>query len=243
MSADLLLTLPAVAGYEHICMLQLNRPAHANAYNTALLEALLAALRQLKEWPEVRALLICGAGERAFCAGADRHELKERRFQDGIDLLSRTVFDQLAALPLPTVACINGAAMGGGLELALACDARICSPHAVFALPELSLDLTPAAGGMRRLPALVGLGRAKEMILFQRRLDALEACNWGLVAHQGADYQSQALAWAARAAALDPLALRLAKQLLDVEAVPMQREFEAFTQALLYERNFQRVNT
>lgn len=243
MSADLLLKLPAEAGREHICILQLNRPERANAYNTALLESLLAALQEIKSQPALRALLICGAGERAFCAGADRQELKGRCFKDGIELLSRFVFDQLAELPIPTVACINGAAMGGGLELALACDLRVCSPGAVFALPELSLGLTPAAGGIRRLPPLIGLGRAKEMILFQHRLDAFQAWSWGLVAYKGEDYRSYAMALTEQAAALDPMALRLAKKLLDAETHSMQREFEAFTQAFLYERNFRRVNS
>ncbi|WP_165385268.1 enoyl-CoA hydratase/isomerase family protein [Pandoraea sp. XY-2] len=162
MSADLLLKLPAEAGREHICILQLNRPERANAYNTALLESLLAALQEIKSQPALRALLICGAGERSFCSGADREELKGRCFKDGIELLSRVVFDQLAELPIPTVACINGAAIGGGLELALACDLRVCSPGAIFALPELSLGLTPAAGGIRRLPTLIGLGEPRK---------------------------------------------------------------------------------
>ncbi len=242
MKADLLLKLPPAAGREHICLLQLNRPERANAYNTALLEALLVTLQAIKSQPALRALVICGAGDRSFCAGADRRELKGRRFNDGIELLSRVAFDELAALPIPTVACINGGAIGGGLELALACDLRVCTPTAVFALPELSLGLTPAAGGMRRLPALIGLGRAKEMILFQRRLDAVQACNWGLVTYQGEDYRSRAMALTEQAAVLDPMALGLAKKLLDAKMHSMQREFEAFTQAILYERNFQRMN-
>lgn len=241
MRKEPLLKLPVATGLEHICILQLNRPESANAYNAELLEGLLTTLKEIKSQPELRALMICSAGERSFCAGADRYELRERRLNDGIELLSRSVFDELAAIPIPTVACINGAAIGGGLELALACDIRVCSQNALFALPELSLCLTPAAGGMRRLPAIVGLGRAKEMILFQRRIDAIQAFRWGLVTYQGADFHSHAMTLAEQVALLDPMALRLAKTMLNATTHPMQLEFEAFAQAVLYEQQFQRT--
>lgn len=243
MSGDALVLHSMVGQANNVLQLLINRPDRANAYNAALLGALDDALDDIERQPAISALIISGTGERAFCAGADRKELAARRMADGIDLPSRALFDRLAALPIATIACINGAAIGGGLELALACDMRVCSPEALFRLPEMRLDLTPAAGAMRRLPELVGMARAKEMILFQRTVDAREALAWGLVAHQGRDFRQHALACAEAVAMLDRTAIRLAKQVLTRAVDPLQRDLEAVSQALLYESKFQRLNT
>ncbi|WP_075795012.1 enoyl-CoA hydratase/isomerase family protein [Massilia putida] len=221
--------------------LRLDRPERANAYHQVLLTELDAALNEARADASVKAIIVTGSGDRAFCSGADRDELRTRGALDGIELFSREVFDRLAELPLPTVACINGAAIGGGLELALACDIRVCSAEARFALPELSLGLTPAAGGVRRLPGLIGHARAAEIILFQRMLDAVTAQSWGLVAECGGDYQARALALAETAAGLDPMAFRLGKILLAQEQQRAQADLESLAQGLLYERNQHRT--
>ncbi|HEV7777057.1 MAG TPA: enoyl-CoA hydratase/isomerase family protein [Luteibacter sp.] len=221
--------------------LRLNRPERANAYHQTMLAELDAALHEARADSSVKALVLTGSGERAFCAGADHDELRARGALDGIELFSRAVFDRLAQLPLPTVACINGAAIGGGLELALACDIRVCSAEARFALPELSLGLTPAAGGVRRLPGLIGQGRSTEMILFQRVLNAATAQSWGLVAEYGEDFQARALALAETAARLDPMAFRLGKTLLAQGQILARTEMESLAQGILYERNQQRT--
>jgi len=133
--------------------------------------------------PAVRAIVLTGSGDKAFSAGADlkeRHGMDENairdqlaRYKDEIGVLDRS--------PKPVVAAINGLALGGGLELALACDLRVAAPSAVLGLPETTLGIIPGAGGTQRLPRIVGEARAKEMILLGRRITAAEALAWGLV--------------------------------------------------------------
>ena len=120
------------------------------------------------KWREigtVRSLVIHGAGNRSFCAGADLEEMQIKDYSDALNLKSSKVFAAIASYPKVTVAAINGAAVAGGLELALACDIRICSEQARFFFPETKLGLIPAAGGTHRLSQVVGIGRAKELIL------------------------------------------------------------------------------
>jgi enoyl-CoA hydratase/carnithine racemase len=131
----------------------------------------------------IRAIVVTGAGEVAFCAGAD---LKERQKMDENDVrvqieLYRSEFRPIDRSPKPVVAAINGVALGGGLELALACDLRVAAVHARLGFPETSLGIIPGAGGTQRLPRIIGEGRAKEMILLGRNLTAEEALAWGLV--------------------------------------------------------------
>lgn len=240
MDETLLIEVVDDADAPPVWVLRLNRPQRANAYDSTLLNQMAQAFDLISSDPRPSALVLVGAGARAFCAGADFDELCSHRLGDGFSLLSRTVFDALAALPIPTVACINGAAIGGGMELALACDLRVCSPTASFALPELGLGLTPAAGGMRRLPSLIGSGRAKQMVLFGQRIDAVQACDWGLVSYSGVDFMERGVQAAAAAAAEDPIAFRLAKKMLVCADASMVMEFEALTQALLYERKHRR---
>jgi enoyl-CoA hydratase/carnithine racemase len=221
-----------------IAILHLNRPERANAYDDEMLAALECELQKAATSGFFRAIIITADGDRVFCGGADKEQLKRNRARDGLQLKSREVFDFLAALPLPTIAAINGAAVGGGLELALACDIRVCAPTARFRFPELSLGLTPAAGGMRRLPEIIGHGRAREMILFGRELDAKTALDWGLVAHVGDDFQTVALRFAENVVSQDPMATLLAKRMIESGRSPAQRELEGAIQALLYQRKF-----
>jgi enoyl-CoA hydratase/carnithine racemase len=166
-----------------------------------------------------RAVVVTGAGERAFCAGAD---LKERRGMNLDDvrqqlLRYRTDLGWLATGPVPSVAAINGAALGGGLELALLCDLRVAAPHASFALPETSLGIIPAAGGTQHLPRVVGPAKARELILLGTRIDATEALRIGLVHRLAAPEHSvleDALAWIRPITAGAPLAQRSALRAL-----------------------------
>jgi enoyl-CoA hydratase/carnithine racemase len=195
------------------------------------------ALKRVETDDCVRALVLTAEGERSFCAGADLDELATHRLADAFNLASRNLFDALARMPVPTVAAINGAAVGGGLELALCCDVRVCAPQARFSLPEPVHGLIPAAGGTWRLPQIVGPARAREIILFGKEIDAQTALTWGLVSHVGSDFLEQALALAGAAAKRDPLATRMAKlALVTGEQRESAAKLEAALQASLYER-------
>ncbi len=222
---------------EGVALVGLNRPQQANAYDQRLLQALGEALEQLARNPEVRALVLHGSGSRHFCAGADRDELSRRGPEEALDLEARRVFENLARWPWPTVAAIRGAALGGGLELALACDVRLAARDAVFGFPETALGLIPAAGGCLRAPRILGDSLAREMVLFGRQLSAEEALRFGLVSQvlPGEELLERALALAGKAAARHSLATRLAKQALGL-SIPRgdALEFEGAAQALLY---------
>jgi enoyl-CoA hydratase len=167
----------------HVGLLTLNRERVRNALSRDTLLAIGRLGRELVADPEIRVIVVTGAGDRAFCAGAD---LKERQGMSTDDVrvqvgLYRSELGVLDRSPKPVVAAINGVAFGGGLELALVCDLRVAAPHAELALPETTLAIIPGAGGTQRLPRVVGEARAKEMILLGRRLGAAEALAWGLV--------------------------------------------------------------
>jgi methylglutaconyl-CoA hydratase len=166
-------------------ILTIERPDRLNSLSRDTLLALGQLARQAIADPEVRAIVVTGTGDRAFCAGAD---LKERQGMDenAVRVQLGLYRDEMGVLdrsPKPVIAAINGVALGGGLELALVCDLRVASPSAVLALPETTLGIIPGAGGTQRLPRLVGEARAKELILLGRRLSAAEAHLWGLVNH------------------------------------------------------------
>lgn len=214
-----------------ITTLTLDRSRRANAYDGPTLDALGAAIAAV----DTPVVVIQAAGEGAFCAGADRDALAAASPLDALDLKAQRVFDALARAPWISVAAVHGAAVGGGFELALACDLRVAGPGARFWLPETGIGLVPAAGGCTRLPRLVGRARAKSVILGGRRLSAEDALDWGLVDRIVAEPRSGAAAWAAEVAQRDPLALRLAKQILDGEqpAEASLRE-ERLAETILY---------
>ncbi|MDR6854924.1 enoyl-CoA hydratase [Variovorax guangxiensis] len=167
---------------EEFAVLTIRRPKSLNALNFELLEELGDYLDQLKA-SRARALIITGEGEKAFCAGADIKELQQRGLaaqREGAEL-GQGVFALLDRLPIPSIALVNGFAFGGGCELALACTLRIALPNAKFGLPEVKLGLIPGYGGTQRLPRLVGQGRALEMVMTGRSVDAEEALAIGLV--------------------------------------------------------------
>ena len=168
---------------DQIAVLTLNRPQVMNSFNFEMLRALRDAVESLRFDPDIRVLVITGAGDRAFCAGAD---LKERATLSPVQVKEfiftiRNLFTSIEQLPKPVIAAVNGIALGGGTELALACDVRIASSSATMGLTETRLAIIPGAGGTQRLPRLVGKGKAKELIFTGRRVDAAEALSMGLV--------------------------------------------------------------
>lgn len=172
-----------VERHQGAAVLVLNRPLRANALSRSLVLALGRAGRELSADSSVRAVVLTGAGERAFCAGADLTErltMTEAEVRDLL-LLYRRELAWLGNFRAPVTAAIQGVTLGGGLELALACDLRVAAASATFGLPETSLAIIPGAGGTQRLPRIVGAARAREMILLGRRVAAEEALRIGLI--------------------------------------------------------------
>jgi enoyl-CoA hydratase/carnithine racemase len=206
-----------VRGDGPVAVVTLRREAKLNALSTALEGALDAALGR-PEVRDARAVVITG-GARAFSAGADVAELRDRDPRAILDYYRATgaVYERVAALPAPTIAAIAGWCLGGGLELALACDFRVAEAAATFGLPEVGIGILPSSGGTLRLVRLVGAARAKELVLLRERLDADEARAAGLVTEVVADGAAldRALELAGRLAALPPLAVSVAKQAID----------------------------
>lgn len=167
---------------EKIAIIILNRPEAANALSKQLLSELKQLLQTIKGQNDIQTVIITGSGP-FFCAGAD---LKERKGMDEEEVKQavqqiRSIINEVENVPQPTIAAINGAAMGGGLELALACDIRIAAQDAKLGLTETSLGIIPGAGGTQRLPRLIGKGRAKELIFAARKISGAEAETLGLV--------------------------------------------------------------
>lgn len=166
-----------------VALLTLNRPDVMNSLNFDLLSGLKEQIDGLRFNKDVRVVLITGAGEKAFCAGAD---LKERATMDELQVKQfiytiRNLFTEIEQLNKPVIAAVNGVALGGGTELALACDIRLASENASLGLTETKLAIIPGAGGTQRLPRLIGRAKAKELIFTGRRVNAQEALEIGLV--------------------------------------------------------------
>ncbi len=203
-----------------VAVFTIARPERMNSLSRATLHALGKLTREAIENPSIRAIVLTGAGQKAFCAGAD---LKERQGMSENDVrlqveLYRSELGVLDRSPKPVVAALNGVAFGGGLELALMCDLRVAAPHVIVALPETTLGIIPGAGGTQRLPRVVGEARAKEMILLGRRVHAHEALSWGLVnrvSPEGADVVDDTVAWIRPIAEGAPIAQAAALEAID----------------------------
>jgi methylglutaconyl-CoA hydratase len=168
---------------EGVAIWTLNRPERSNALSRALLTTLAERAEALHGRRDVRALIITGAGDKAFCAGADLKERKDMSIEDVRAFLPLydAAFSAIDDLDKPVIAALNGVAFGGGLELALACDLRVMHRAARVGLTETSLGIIPGAGGTQRLPRIVGEARAKQLILLSERIAADEALRIGLV--------------------------------------------------------------
>lgn len=202
-----------------IATLTINRPEALNALNSAVIAALGAAVDELADDRTVRVVVVTGAGEKGFVAGADIGEMKDLDAAEAMAFArnGQGVFARLAALPQPVIAAVNGFALGGGCELALACDIRIASENARFAQPEVGLGITPGFGGTQRLARLIGPGQAKLLIFSGQRLTAAEALAIGLVERVVPADQLLATAreLAAKMAANSPVAIANSKRAID----------------------------
>jgi enoyl-CoA hydratase len=171
---------------EKIATVTINRPTKLNALNKATISDLNKAIKLLGKNDDVRIIVLTGSGEKAFVAGADISEFANYTVVEGAQLAAEgqeSLFDYIENLKKPVIAAVNGFALGGGLELAMACHFRIASDNAKMGLPEVSLGLIPGYGGTQRLPQLVGKGRAMEMIMTAAMINAEEAKQYGLVNH------------------------------------------------------------
>lgn len=183
---------------DRIATITVNRPDKLNALNPPTERELQDVFLKIRDDEGVRAVIVTGAGEKAFVAGADIGELAKRDAVQGKEFAyqGQTTFTRIAQCPKPVIAAVNGYALGGGCELAIACHMRVASENARFGLPEVSLGLIPGHGGTQRLARLIGMGRALEMVLTGRQVAADEAFRWGLV--NGIASQSELLAAARR---------------------------------------------
>ena len=166
-----------------IATITINRPDKLNALNADTLKEIRDALKNIREDKESRVVIITGAGEKAFIAGADVSVMSKASASEACDFSSagQEIFSEIENFPMPVIAMINGFALGGGCELAMACDIRIASDRARFAQPEINLGIIPGWGGTQRLPRLVGVGLAKELIFTGDMIDAAAAEKIGLV--------------------------------------------------------------
>ncbi len=202
-----------------IATLSLNRHDGKNSLSKAMIEEFNQAVAELHKDRNVKVVVVKSNVDKVFCAGADLKErltMPDEQVGPFVEKL-RNAFDGLSKLPMPTIAAIDGVALGGGLELALACDIRIANENALLGLPETALAIIPGAGGTQRLPRIVGVAKAKELILTGARLSAKQSEAIGLVSECVADKTAAArgIEIAATIAEKGPIALRMAKKAID----------------------------
>ncbi|WAH36892.1 enoyl-CoA hydratase/isomerase family protein [Alicyclobacillus dauci] len=200
---------------EQIAVLSLNRPAQRNALNRAVLSELGANIAMLSGRRDLRAVIIRGEGK-AFAAGADISEMQAMTAQEAEQFarFGQRVFTALENLPQPTIALVHGFALGGGMELSMACDVRIAAEGGQFGQPEVTLGVLPGFGGSQRLPRIIGQGRALDMLLTGKRIDAQTALAYGLVSQVVSEdaLLDAGIAYANQLKALGPVALGYVKR-------------------------------
>lgn len=228
----------AVSGGE-VAIVTLHRPEARNAINKQMIDELSQVLETLAHDGQTRALIITGAGEKAFAAGADIAELKARDHKDALRRINSSLFRRIEEHPLPSIAAIRGFALGGGCELAMACDIRVAGESARFGQPEVGLGIIAGAGAVQRLPRLVGVGRAKELLLTGRVIDAQEADRIGLVNRVVADelVLETAIEIGERIALQAPLAVEVTKMAVNAAAgtsIPYD-SLDVLGQAMLFD--------
>jgi methylglutaconyl-CoA hydratase len=223
-----------------VAVLTLDRPDRMNAMSRKMVVELGRLGRALEGDESVRAVVLTGAGDQAFCAGADLKERKDMSADDVREMLRlyRTDLGWLDRFPRPVIAAINGVALGGGLELAMLCDLRVAAEHVVVGLPETTLGIIPGAGGTQLLPRIVGEARAKELILLGRRITASHALAIGLVnrvSKPGTNVLADTLEWIKPIAEGAPIAHAAALAAIDEGAgLPFEQGLER--ELALYER-------
>jgi enoyl-CoA hydratase/carnithine racemase len=197
----------------HVALLRLNRPEARNALSPEMMEGIASELERLDPDPEVRCVVISGS-EEVFAAGADIRAMADRTLPEALYHPAAGFWRRVAAIKTPLVAAVSGYALGGGCELALACDMIVASETALFGQPEITLGIIPGGGGTQRLARVIGKQRAMEYVLTGRRFDAGMAFQWGLVNKvvKKGDQELEAVELARTIAERPPLAARLAKQ-------------------------------
>jgi enoyl-CoA hydratase len=227
-----------------VAVVTLDRPEARNAINLEVVNELHAALETLGRDETLRVLILTGAGRAAFASGADIRELRERRADDALRGINSSLFLAVERFPLPTIAAVNGYALGGGCELALACDLRVAGESSRFGQPEVGLGIIPAAGATYRLPRIIGAGRARELVLTGRIIDADEALAIGLVNRLVPDERvlEEARSMALLITRKGPLALRAAKLALQasVYGPDAGHAAERLAQAILFDSDDKR---
>jgi len=226
-----------VAG--RVATLTVARPEVRNALDGGTVEEMHLALEEVRR-ARATVLILTGAGDTTFVSGADIRAIQARRRDDALQSINSRLMAAVESHDAVSIAAVNGYALGGGCELALACDLRVAAENAVFGLPEPSLGIIPGAGGTQRLPRIVGLGRAKEMVLTGARWDARRALEFGLVSEVVPlpRLLEAARAMAERVLALGPLAVRLSKLALNASAsMPLGAGllYESTAQAITFE--------
>jgi len=199
----------------HVGLLTINRPAALNALNGAVLAELATQLDAIAG-SDIRCLVLTGAGEKSFVAGADIGEMKDLSPEQAerFSIVGNAVMEQLENLPVPVIAAVNGYALGGGIELALACDIRLASENATFSMPEAGLGILPGFGGVQRLAREIGVSKAKELAFTTNRVKAPEALALGLVSavYPAGELIDAAVAMAEKIAANAPAGVRAVKK-------------------------------
>ncbi|MFC0313344.1 enoyl-CoA hydratase-related protein [Gordonia phosphorivorans] len=225
-------TLSLAVGDDGVALLTLNRPDALNALNSTMMREFAEALDEATR-AEARVLVLTGAG-RAFAAGADIAEMRDRTFGDMTDADHLSLWERLAQLRIPTIGAVNGFALGGGCEIAMMCDVLIAGEGASFGQPEIALGIIPGIGGTQRLTRIVGKAQAMDLVLTGRRVDAAEAHRIGLVSRvvSDADVLDEALTAARKIAGFSARAVRAAKEcVLRADQTPL-------SEGLLFERRW-----
>lgn len=201
-----------------VALVTIDRPSALNALDRATMTSLLDTLRALDADPDCRCVVVTGAGERAFAAGADIREMVDRSTADVLGDDSLAPWDRIAAVGTPVIAAVRGFCLGGGFELALACDMIVAADDALFGFPEITLGIMPGAGGTQRLTHTVGKARSMELILTGTRFAAVDAERWGIVSRvvSAGSLMSESLGLATIIAGMPPLAVRSAIAAIDL---------------------------
>lgn len=207
-------TLEYTISENYVATVYLNRPPY-NPLNTQLYQELSTLFDELEINPAVRSIIITGKGDRAFAAGADITEMMNLNGAEMLEMsrVSRLAYDKIEAINKPVIAGVNGLALGGGCELALACDFRICSTNTKFGLPEINLGIIPGGGGTQRLQRLIGQAKAKELLYFGETIDAQKAAEIGLVnkAVELEELLAETISWAEKLAQKPKVAMQMMK--------------------------------
>ncbi len=229
-----------VENQDGLATITLNRPDVRNALDPQTWGEIRAAIREIKQDSSVKAVILTGAGGKAFAGGADIKSLNKRTLMDMVNNETNDILMEITYLNKPVIAAIDGFALGGGCELAMACDMRIATAKSKFGQPEVNLGIIPGAGGTQRLQRLIGMGRAKELIFTGDIIDAAEAHRIGLVnkvVESGEDLMPAAKEMAGKILTKGPVAVSLAKMAINVGADTDLRaglNFERYCQAIAF---------